>query len=322
MKDPFEEFLEDAMAGPDLELGHDMRRRLLEAAVAGEAIRGDNVVRMEREDPLAQAGFDWLVGETPAAIPLLSRMIGDRSFFARLEQDRRFLRTLRSVMRAGAEPTVPVVRERRFGLLVAVSAAAALALAAGTIFFVQPQSEGAPAMAAGSAGGAGGVPASQKPVPAAGEAAPAGETAAVLEADSAPALAPRDFGFMPLPEIDEVPAIAALGGSGQSMPSSDPLLPAQTGMALVPGGAEGVTGTDGPALSLLDENPEPQLVSFADHGFFSDASIAMRGGAPPSSSLAGGNHEASIPEPGTALPVVIGTLVLMLRRKRHREETR
>lgn len=321
MKDPFEEFLEDAMAGPDLELGHETRRRLLEAAVAGDAIKGDNVVRMEREDPLAQAGFDWLVGETSAAVPLMSRMIGDRSFFARIEQDRRFLRTLRSVMRAGAEPMVPVARKGRFGFVVAMSAAAALALAAGTIFFIQPESEGMPAMAASGGGGAGDAPASQKSAPASAEAVAVPEGAAA-EADSTPAPVPLDFGFMPLPEIDEVPALAALGGSGQSMPSSDPLLSEQTGVALMPGRAEGTIGTDGLVLSLLDENPEPERTSFANHGFFDDASIAMRGGPPLTSSLAGGNHEASIPEPGTALPVVIGTLVVMLRRKRRQEERR
>ena len=335
MKDPFEEFLEDAMSGPDLELGHEMRRRLLEAAVAGEALEQDNVVRMDRSDPEVQEGFNWILGETDATGPLVTRMISDSAFLDSLDGDRRFVRTLRQVLLKQAEVVVPAAR-RRFLPAVAVAAAAAIALAAGTLFFNPGGNRAVPVVVQAM------VPPQQKEIlPAAPAAAIASTEGPVEKAGKVAMLGKEDSPveeLMPsepsalIPEapagvVDEVPAIAAITGSGQSIAPEDPVLAAGGGSTLsLQSVAALATEVDAPlqdsALSLLDSGPasasEPSIAFHSDRGGMWDAGFIS--GLPNSSglnmSLIGGGRESTIPEPGTALPVVIGLMVLFLRRNR------
>jgi hypothetical protein len=129
VSDSFESLLENALSAPDLELGHEMRRRLLAAAAPAAKTPPENVVSFEVPDPDAAAGFDWLVGDAPATRPLIRRMSLDPGFFTMLDDERRFLRSLRRSLRKPA-----AVAPKRRSHAVIAAAAAVLALAAGTLF--------------------------------------------------------------------------------------------------------------------------------------------------------------------------------------------
>lgn len=328
MKDSFEEFLEDAMSGPDFELGHEMRRRLLEAAVAGEGFERDNVVRMDRNDPEVQEGFNWLLGETEASEPLMTRMISDPAFFGALDGERRFVRTLRRVLMKQAEGAAPAAARRRFLPAVAVASAAAIALAAGMIFFGSGGSRVSPAVAHSDP--APRQPEAGAPVPAAASvaAAPAGkavEVAVVESTEAAVEARPSaPSALIPASPVDrEAPAIAALTGSGQSITPADPVLARDSGAALslpaMAAMAEEASLQDTP-FSLLDSGPdsEPSLAFHSDRGGMWDAGFisGLPGGGGLGISLIDNGRESTIPEPGPVLPVVIGVMALLLRRRR------
>lgn len=333
MKDPFEEFLEDAMSGPDLELGHEMRRRLLEAAVAGEAVDQENVVRMDRSDPEVQQGFNWILGEAPAAEPLMSRMISDPAFLDSLDGDRRFVRTLRQVLVRQAEVVAPAAR-RRFLPALAVSSAAAIALAAGALFFNSSGSRAVPVVAKAEV-----QPQQEKMIPAAPMAAiveaeaSAGQPVevAMVEKEDAPVpeLSPSGpSALIPEPQAEmseEVTAIAGIIGSGQSVSPEDPVSPGGGGSSFSLQSVAAVAAeVDAPlqdsALTLLDSGsgPEPSLAFHSDRGGMWDAGFTtgLSGTGGPNMSLIGGDREGTIPEPGVTLPVMIGMMVLFLRRNR------
>jgi hypothetical protein len=333
MKDPFEEFLEDAMSGPDLELGHEMRRRLLEAAVAGEAVDQENVVRMDRSDPEVQQGFNWILGEAPAAEPLMSRMISDPAFLDSLDGDRRFVRTLRQVLVKQAEVVAPAAR-RRFLPALAVSSAAAIALAAGALFFNSSGSRAVPVVAKAEV-----QPHQEKIIPAAPMAAiveaeaSAGQPVevAMVEKEDAPVLELPPSGpsaLIPEPHAEmseEVTAIAGIIGSGQSISPEDQVLPGGGGSSFSLQSVAAVAAeVDAPlqdsALTLLDSGSgqEPSLAFHSDRGGMWDAGFTtgLSGTGGPNMSLIGGDREGTIPEPGVTLPVMIGMMVLFLRRNR------
>lgn len=334
MKDPFEEFLEDAMSGPDdLDLGHEARRRLLEAAVAGEVIPANNVVRMDRAEPHEREGFDWIVGEIPATEPLMSRLIEDPRFLAELDGSRCFLRTLRAALLKQAEVAVPAAR-RRFMPAVAIAAAAAVALAAGTIFFNPPGKSTATVVAQNAAPGKSETsvpPSAAASLPTAAPVEPAQEVAAVDVATEpvpdfpAPAPAILPPGAI-TPELDEAPAIAALAGSGQSIEGADPLLAEAGGNSFtLKALAVNPAYEESASLSLDEGGSEPALASLSRDGSLWSESGFMAGLSGGSgrlnTSLINDGKESSIPEPGVAAPVLIGMMVLLLRRKRPGRES-
>lgn len=320
MKDPFEEFLEDAMTGPDLELGHEMRRRLLEAAVAGESGEGPNVVRMERPaDPDEQAGFDWMVGELSASRGLLARMIEDRRFFTLLDQNRRFLGTLRQVMRGEGAAAVPAAKSRRIPAA-AVAAAAAVLLAAGSVFFMRPAARSLPAMAENPAAAGGGPADTQEaaitggPKPLAG----GGRSAPVEEDMRGDQPAPVIPGFAPIPEAGDLPGVAMFGGSGRSLFVEEISSEEDPAMVLSLSPGRGIPVAE-EGYALLDEEPEPGLAFNDSYGSFGEGSFLAgfsRSTGPASSSLVDGDLDGTIPEPGVAIPVLIGMMALVLRRTR------
>ncbi|QJE95408.1 PEP-CTERM sorting domain-containing protein [Luteolibacter luteus] len=335
MKDPFEDFLEDAMSGPDLELGHEMRRRLLEAAVAGEALEQDNVVRMDRGDPEVQEGFNWILGETEATGPLMQRMIFDPAFLNDLDGERRFVRTLRHVLVKQANVVAPAAR-RRFLPAVALGAAAAVALAAGTLFFSPDEGNKVPVLAQAEVGSRSEKLAPAAAAPAIAPASPGEKSVevAVVERPEAPAAENLPSGPSALiPEapagiVDEASAIAALTGNGQSVEPEDPVLVQGGGssFSLHSIAAVAVGETDAPlqdsALTLLDSDSDsgssPSFAFHSDRGAMWD--VGFISGLPGSTgldmSLIGGGRESTIPEPGPVLLVVIGTAGFLLRRRR------
>jgi hypothetical protein len=321
VKDPFEEFLEDAMSGPDFELGHEMRRRLLEAAVAGEAIGGDNVVRMDRADPAEQEAFNWIVGETRATEPLMIRMISDAGFLAKLDGERCFLRMLRQTLVKQAEVVAPAAR-RRFLPAVALASAAAIALAAGTIFFNQGGNDAvAPIIARNEAAPVKlSAPGPAVAVAAVEDARPVA-VASVEEVDTAPEIpssAPSAIIPQPAaPMLDEAPAVAALTGNGQSIEPDDPLLAEAGGSVFTLRAAAAEVPIQESELALVDTGSDSPVASFSSRGPMWDTGFAtgLPGATGPSMALIS-DRESSIPEPGVALPVVIGMMVLFLRRQR------
>lgn len=327
-QDPFESFLEDALSGPDdLDLGHEMRRRLLEAAVAGDSVAKENVVPFERPDPEIAAGFDWLVGETPATRPLMERMIRDSGFLDMLDGERSFLHTLRaSLSQPAAAAATMAPGRRRFMPFATISAAAALALAAGTVFFNRGDTGVATPVVVSS--GPAGTGASGSPVVAG--AGPALEIASnsigiapsvvVLPAPVVPAPVPLIVPGNPGFPADESPVIAHLGGSGQSLPADDPLL-APAGDISLPALAESaqLVAND---LSLSPDDSSQSIASLSNTG-----SLWRVGGMDSTISFATGpsfgfntDKAGSIPEVGGALPVMIGFMVLLMRRPHRRRE--
>jgi hypothetical protein len=325
MKDPFEDFLEDALGGPDLELGHEMRRRLLEAAAGEGAIPDGKVVRIDRFDPAETAGFNWLVGEAPATEELLGRIIEDTNFRELLDGQRGFILALRESLRRTAAAAVVPVRRRRWVPATLLSAAAALAMAAGILFFkpaagtregvVTAEETAAPVVAPPSVGAR-----PVKAITALKEISPAISPAAAAPAPLAPGISAAS-----------PPAVADLGGTGRSIEPEDPALMSRLETALeteageaarpdpvlamlggADGGGEGVVGfgEDGDSLPLLAGSPSFWLEG-GMNGFDGAA------GTGPGISLTGPAEDRdreSIPEPGGALPVMIGLMLLLLRR--------
>jgi hypothetical protein len=317
MNDPFEDFLEDALGGPDLELGHEMRRRLLEAAVAGETISDGNVVRMDRPDPEEKAGFDWLVGEAPATAALLGRMIEDPAFMDTLDGQRGFIVTLReSLRRAAAAAVVPVPR-RRWIPATSLAAAAALAMTTGILFFKPAPHSTAELVGGGETA----VPAAARPlVPAPAMAAAASETDSPDTAPAPPAPAPLAIeiaGAAP-------PAPADPGGTGRSIEPDDPALVPQLEAALEI--REGDPALPEPLLAMLGgggiagEDPDSVLLLAGNPSSWSREGMDGFGGAAgtgPGISLVGpgaGRDRETIPEPGGALLLMIGFMLMLLRR--------
>lgn len=335
MSDPFEDFLEEALGGPELELGHEMRRRLLEAAVAGERVRPDNVVPMDRSDPDETAGFAWLVGESTATPALMGRMIADQVFLETLDGERSFLRTLRaSLRRSSAAAVAPPARRQRLAT-VAMSAAAALALAAGAIFMNGLGQKPATAVAVAPAAQAG-------PAAPGGAAEVAAATPAPVTADSATGGSsggvslpggglPDDSGLGKL-ELADLPEH---GGTGRSVDLGDPMLEIprlqdalafeakesilpEPVLAMLGGGLEGGAlhgGTDGALASL---GGEFSSFSMGGAGSFGSGMQSASGGMATLTGPGrnGGGKEGTIPEPGGAMPVMLGLLVLLLKRPR------
>lgn len=333
MSDPFEDFLEEALGGPDFELGHEMRRRLLEAAVAGDPVRADNVVPMDRSDPDESAGFAWLVGEAPASVALMGRMVADPVFLETLDGERSFLRTLRDSLRRSSAAAVAAPARPRRVAAVALSAAAALTLVAGAIFM----------------NGGGGKPATAVAInPAGQQEAPAIPAGATEVAAASPEQITVDSGGGagggialpggPLPDETglakmELPELPEHSGTGRSVDPGDLLLEVpqlqdalafeageiglpEPVLAALGGGMDGPSGDNsGGALASLDG----AYSSFPMSGGGSFG--GMQSGLGGMASLTGpgrdgGGRESTIPEPGGAMPVMLGLLVLLLKRPR------
>ncbi|WP_035605679.1 hypothetical protein [Haloferula sp. BvORR071] len=336
--DPFEDFLEDALGAPDFELGHEMRRRLLAAAVAGDtaAVTCDNVVPMDRADPDAAAGFAWLVGEAPASTALMSRMAADHTFLETLDSERCFLRTLRAALRRSAAAAVPAPARRSWVPAAAMSAAAVLALAAGAIFW-SPGSQPATATAVAAA-----EPALDRASSAPDPGLFSAEKPALISSatpDSGDSGASAAGGAASLPEAElaglKLPAHPEPQGTGRSVALDDPLLEAvqPLGSALAFAAKDEVLPE--PMLAMLggglndsgsgigmDSSSEGMLASLSGnsmHSFTGGMGSIGGGGLPNGAALIGstgptGGKEGTIPEPGGALPVMIGFLILLLRR--------
>lgn len=324
MNDPFEDFLEDALGGPeDLELGHEMRRRLLEAAVAGEAVPDENVVRMEHPDPEETEGFDWLLGEAPASEKLMVRMIQDPLFLDSLDGQRGFVVTLREALRRTAAATALPSRRRRWLPAAILSAAAALAVTTGLVLF-KPSAD-TPELTAEVVE----APAVEVPV----LRPPAKAITALVDSPG------TEDSSEPAPFASEIagaspPALADLGGTGRSVEPDDPaMMPQLAGALEIPGEdgdmpapllamlrESGVVSGDSPegddgSLALLASGPSfPHVGEFGGFGFGGDGpGISFTG------PTGGGGKDGSIPEPGGALPVMIGFMVLLLRRPRRQK---
>ncbi|WP_367871676.1 hypothetical protein [Luteolibacter sp. Populi] len=323
MSDPFEDFLEEALGTPDLELGHDMRRRLLQAAVADEKTGPlDNVIAMDRGDPDLTAGFAWLVGEAPATSTLMGRMVADQTFLETLDGERYFLRTLRASLRCRTAATVPPAR-RTWIPAVAMSAAAALALAAGALFWSPAQ---APATAVATTGssapaGRGETTASATP-PAVSTALESSGTAAAPGSPATENIASLDLPSLPEPR-----------GTGRSLDPGDPLLTGprfDTALALAAAEAivpEPILATLGGGMAGgYDSTGDPEMALASLSGTssaFTVGGMSTLGGGRGGSSATGpsligsgdgGGRDGSIPEPGGALPVMLGFLILLLKR--------
>ncbi len=336
--DPFEDFLEETLGGPDFELGHDMRRRLLEAAAASDRVLPDNVVPMNRSDPDESAGFAWLVGEAPATTDLMARMIGDKTFMDALDGERCFLRTLRAALRrsaaAAAPATVPSPARRRGIAAAALSAAAAITLAAGAFFSNGAGQKPATAAAVAPVSGAADIPSGLAEMSATTPAAitiDSGEDSGTGLAAHGGGL-PEDEGLakMKLPDLPEHGS-----GTGRSIDPGDPLAAEpQLQHALAIAAKEAVLPE--PVLAALGGGLDGRGAAFGegegllaslDGGSSSSSSLGsisgMGGMQATASGLAafsgpgkGGRDSSTIPEPGGAMPVMLGLLVLLLKRPR------
>jgi hypothetical protein len=300
-----------------LELGHEMRRRLLEAAVAGGAVSDGKVVRIDRPDPDETEGFDWLVGEAPASEKLMLRMIQDPVFLDSLDQQRGFILTLREALRRTAAATAVSGRRRRWLPAAVMSAAAALAMAAGIVFF-KPTAK-APEVTAGMGGTSSTVESEHRP---------GFKVLAALEEsrDTPASTEPSPFasgiaGVTP-------PASADPGGTGRSVEPDDPLMAPQLAGALELPAEE--SPMPAPLLAMLEEKGRSSESSSEGDG----SQSLLAGGRPvfpvgdhfggfgmpgegPGTALTGpvdGPDDETIPEPGGVLPVMIGLMMLLLRR--------
>lgn len=338
--DPFEDFLEEALGGPDFELGHDMRRRLLEAAAAGDRVLPDNVVPMNRADPDESAGFAWLVGESPATPALMGRMIDDKTFMDALDGERCFLRTLRAALRRGAAAaaTAPAASpSRRRGIAAAaLSAAAAITLAAGSLFFNGAAQKPATAVAVAPVSEVSAIPADLAERSSTGQEAisvdSSGDSGSGIAVNGGGGLAEEDsLAKMKLPDLPEHGS-----GTGRSIDPGDPLLAEpqlphalaiaakeaglpEPMLAALGGGMEGrgaAFGEQEGLLASLEGGLSSSSSSLGSIGGFGGMQAASSGLAAFSGPGKGGRDSSTIPEPGGAMPVMLGLLVLLLKRPR------
>ncbi len=93
--DPFTGFLEGALSVPDFDLGEDLRRRLLAAA---EADSPPQVIDLVTEESWDVSGFNWLLGEKVSDPALMDRLVSNAAFADAVAGQISFLRSLRSAL--------------------------------------------------------------------------------------------------------------------------------------------------------------------------------------------------------------------------------
>lgn len=326
-KDPFLPMLEEALAMPDLELGHEMRHRLLAAAVSqDQAPAGGNVVPFVKQDGEADA-FQWLVGEREADHALMLRLTEDAGFFTAVSHERRFLHTLRRSLRTqipvpaevASVPAPVTAIPRRSYRAMAGAVAALLALWLGLKAFdgVPGTSSGELAVHAPALS-----PAASRPPAAAHPVADEGmvakvaplvrgrvkvspaqedsETPRVGEAITATVESPDDAGTTPLLEIAQAEKIAAKELFGGTVAQAFAALPGDVENGLVASTGE---------IEGAQQSP--------DWGFWNNslASNSLRGDGS-FSYVSDGDGSLAVPEPGGAVLFSIGGVLLLIRRRR------
>lgn len=105
--DPFSAFLEDALSVPDFDLGDDLRQGLLTAA---EAVSAPQVIELVTEESWEVSAFNWLLGERSSDSVLMDRLVSNSAFADAVAGQGRFLRSLRTALSQTTHPAESVRR--------------------------------------------------------------------------------------------------------------------------------------------------------------------------------------------------------------------
>lgn len=293
MSDPFEQLLESALSGPDLELGHESRRRLLAAAARPVSETG-NIVRFTVPDPDAESGFAWLAGESPVTRPLARRMTSDGGFLRMLDDERRFLRSLRSSLRQ--PPACPAAGPpSRRGWIAAC--AAALVAAAGAWWFSMPVARpGASSTEVASARPDAGLE-PRSAVPA---------ITAARAVESGPSGVAQPVSEKPLLGVDSVPLFAGVETPEPATTAEDSFPPFRLETLAV--------RQELPLIAAL-ESPSPELLGSRVGLWQPDRMLDGAYTTVPTLATSLGDGRSNIPEPSSLLLMMTGSLLAWHRRR-------
>lgn len=323
MKDPFHELLEDSLEVPDLELGDSLRRSLLAAAAAAEGPA--NVVPFVRPDDAERQAFDWLLGESEADRALMDRVIGEPEFFEEVVSQQQFLRHLRGVMRAipavaqarGSEEKCGAVAPRckwRAIAAVAGSIAAALALMAG--------------FGNGFSGSKGGTASMVSAAPVANGSSGASLSSTRVSTNRHASERPFESPVYEVSKAERATVAAALSDQRSAVEDGMAEILETREAALIAAREVYGNGRDQFGIEAVSDPMdvrEKSLVASSERGETSAAFRSQSNWDPAFMStdngwsrwyIAGNSNMANVPEPGPCVPVVIFTILLMLRRKR------
>ncbi|MFD0895832.1 hypothetical protein KBB96_07785 [Luteolibacter ambystomatis] len=321
MSDSFVDLLETSLEVPDFELG-EARRAALFAAAMGPVVMPENVVPFPCVNDDEQAAFDWLMGERPADVALMDRLVTHPGFCAAVVAQHGFLRELRSALRLTAASTLergaktPRRTMRAVGLIAGAMAASLAAMV--TLQILPSKKTGSTGTAATTGGND--VPVAEiSLVPSSAE-APAHVTAFAppfaVEPDPAsaamvPAVAKMEIptaaelpeGVEPIHEWKDAGRIAAREAFGGEAPSfgemavTTPTAAEEPVLAL----AGRARSSDGGGHDGLYAMVSDSVTSRGNNWYYWSGSQDGSG--------------ASVPEPGGCFPVMIGCLLLWWRRR-------
>ncbi|MDB6078780.1 MAG: hypothetical protein JWO82_2527 [Akkermansiaceae bacterium] len=318
-EDPFLELLQGALEVPDdLTLGPSARSQLLAAAAAARDAN-EKIVSFPRASSVEQEAFDWLAGERTAGSALLGAIIASPGLQVSLEEDRRFLRSLRQALRHPVAASRTTARRRPASTFAAI--AALLLISAIPAWKVIPHSGGGRLAAAPA-------PASPAPVLAVFHredrrdlsSNPASSGRRSSDPGAAGATRPASAASQSLSgEANSLPP-SWIAGAGCSIAATDPDWQAsRPEMVSIPQGAEMPLAWD----RVTDPAPESSALAANDSrekaaGYFPGMSTDLHLDNSLLFASRGDGEELSIPEPGGAAPVMVGFMILLMHRFRRR----
>lgn len=322
MSDSFVDLLETSLEVPDFDLG-EARRAALFAAALGPVAVPENVVPFPCADDDEQAAFDWLMGERPADLPLMDRLVTSPGFYAAVVAQHGFLRDLRSALRVAAAPAperganTPRRTVRTVGMVLGAMAASLAAMVAlqilpatrtgSAITASTTGREGGPSVTEVSllpSGGGNSAQVTTPSLPFAIEPGPAsaGVVPVVAKAELPPAIDLPE-GVEPIREWRDAGVVAAREAFGDEAPSFGEVAVVDTPAVeepLLALGSHAKTGESGGRENLF--------------AMISDSTSARGNNWYYWTGSQDGNG-LSVPEPGGCLPVMVGGLLLWWRRR-------
>lgn len=316
-EDPFLELLQGALEVPDdLTLGSSAREQLLAAAAAARGA-GDKIIPFTAPSSLERDAFDWLVGERPAGSALLTEIISSPRLQSSLEEDRRFLKSLRESLRRPAAVSRTTAR-RPLSTVAAIAALLLISAIPAWKALPHPSSTAESLTAAAAPGSVASVSTlTPRSAPQRMEA----PHLAASDTVSAPSVvAVRNPPKSTPKEIVSVPP-TLVAGAGCSIAATDPGWKASiTSMAAMPSGPETAIAwkeTSAEAApesalavnSLTREKAAGYFPGMASNFNFDNNMLLVSRGE-------GG--DLSIPEPSGAVPVMVGFMILLMHRFRRR----
>jgi len=320
VSDSFVDLLETSLEVQDFDLG-EMRRAELFAAAMQPVAMPENVVPFPCADDDEQAAFDWLMGERPADVALMDRLVTHPGFYAAVVAQHGFLRELRSALRLTPAATLergakaPRRTMRAVGLMAGAMAASLVGMVA---LQALPSKKGGSATTASTS---------------------SGNSASVTEISLLPATAGA------APHVAELPTPSAIEPGMASAAVVPAVAKAEPPAAVeLPEGVEPIrdwkhAGVIAAREAFGDEAPSFGEIAVTDSTTAEEPALALAGR---SKSSDGGGHEGlyamisdsaasrgnnwyywsggqdgsfNVPEPGGCFPVMIGCLLLWWRKR-------